>query len=360
MFFVAVSGVLLWAVVQETGQQNNHAVRLLLAAGARSGALCAVDGAWRILASAFLHGSLLHYLLNAAGLLVFGAFLEARWSRSQMVLFMFSTLLFSGFISLALETGPSVGASGLFVGEAAAVAGISLRDRLAHGRSESTLLCSLSLAVIAGVLLASCRHRVALDFHAHWSASLWGLAAAFATERTTTQERRAMTAGAAFVAAILALASLHHVAVNIAFPPGPPATVLVPTVYQARTISLPAGAGWTAGEQTADGTCSSSTSGPMEILDADRVLCLTDAFHNSFIFGSEKAIGGSPLFSEALLRESGGGAGFGDLALRFLVRGDTLGVGLAVSPPQYLAYLPWFLALDERNDGYRYLQIRRN
>lgn len=76
---------------------------------------------WQILSYAFLHGSLLHLLLNMYALWLFGSRLEQRWGAPAFALFYFSCVIGAGLTHLVvgevtmLQGGtayPVIGASG--------------------------------------------------------------------------------------------------------------------------------------------------------------------------------------------------------------------------------------------------------
>jgi membrane associated rhomboid family serine protease len=71
---------------------------------------------WRLLTAPFLHGNVVHFLMNAAGLLYLGKRLEvfARWPHLPLV-FLFAACV-GGETSARFVTAPSVGASGGLMG----------------------------------------------------------------------------------------------------------------------------------------------------------------------------------------------------------------------------------------------------
>ena len=71
---------------------------------------------WRLLTAPFLHGNIVHFLMNAAGLLYLGKRLEvfARWPHLPLV-FLFAAVI-GGEASARFVAAPSVGASGGLMG----------------------------------------------------------------------------------------------------------------------------------------------------------------------------------------------------------------------------------------------------
>jgi membrane associated rhomboid family serine protease len=71
---------------------------------------------WRLLTAPLLHGNLLHFIMNAMGLLYLGRRMEAlaRWPQVPMV-FLFSAWL-GGECSMMMGKGSSLGASGGLMG----------------------------------------------------------------------------------------------------------------------------------------------------------------------------------------------------------------------------------------------------
>lgn len=101
---------------------------------------------WRLLTAPFLHGNLIHFLMNASALAYLGKRLEvfARWPHVPLV-FLFSACL-GGEASARFVAAPSVGASGGLMGWL----GFLLVFESLHGRLVPR---NAKLRLLAGVLL---------------------------------------------------------------------------------------------------------------------------------------------------------------------------------------------------------------
>lgn len=136
--------------------------RALVAWGANVGGAPPLETAWRLLASTFLHAGLVHVAMNALGLLMFGAALEALFARWAFPLVYVIGGMSASWGSLAWHTlrhgdhaAPSVGGSGVVfaVGGALLAASWRLRGRLAVGRARAMAAGALFLltqSLVAG------------------------------------------------------------------------------------------------------------------------------------------------------------------------------------------------------------------
>lgn len=108
---------------------------------------------WRLLTAPFLHGNLIHFLMNASALLYLGKRLElfARWPHVPMV-FLFSACV-GGEASAQFLAAPSVGASGGLMGWL----GFLLVFETLHGRlvpraATRRLLAGVMLTALIGLV----------------------------------------------------------------------------------------------------------------------------------------------------------------------------------------------------------------
>lgn len=136
--------------------------RALVAWGANVGGAPPLETVWRLLASTFLHAGLVHVAMNALGLLMFGAALEALYARWAFPLVYVLGGMSASWGSLAWHTlrhgdhaAPSVGGSGVVfaVGGALIAASWRLRGRLAVGRARAMAAGALFLltqSLVAG------------------------------------------------------------------------------------------------------------------------------------------------------------------------------------------------------------------
>jgi membrane associated rhomboid family serine protease len=74
---------------------------------------------WQLATYIFLHGGLMHLIVNMFGLWMFGSPMERRWGTPFFVRYFFITGIGAGLLSVLVEpgaTGPTIGASGAIYG----------------------------------------------------------------------------------------------------------------------------------------------------------------------------------------------------------------------------------------------------
>jgi membrane associated rhomboid family serine protease len=75
---------------------------------------------WQVVTYAFLHANVLHLFFNMMGLWMFGAELEDMWGRKRFMQFLLASVLAGALaqmaLSLVVDIGPTVGASGALFG----------------------------------------------------------------------------------------------------------------------------------------------------------------------------------------------------------------------------------------------------
>lgn len=156
-------------------------VRALVAWGANIGDASPAETAWRFVASTFLHDGFLHVTMNALGLLMFGAALEAMFSRWAFPIAYVVGGVGAAWGSLAWHVArhgdhaaPSVGGSGVVFafGGMLLAASWRLRGRLAVGRARAMAAAALFLltqSLVAGF------SRLGTDNAAHASGLVAGV-----------------------------------------------------------------------------------------------------------------------------------------------------------------------------------------
>ena len=91
---------------------------------------------WRLVTAGFLHGSLLHILMNSWVLFDLGAQVEEMYGASRMLVIYFVSNVVGFFASyLMWRQGPSVGASAALCGLIGAMIALGVRDRSGFGAS---------------------------------------------------------------------------------------------------------------------------------------------------------------------------------------------------------------------------------
>jgi membrane associated rhomboid family serine protease len=160
---------------------------------------------WRLFTAPFLHGNLIHFLMNAAALLYLGKRLEvfAGWPHVPLV-FLFSACL-GGEASARWLEAPSIGASGGLMGLLGFLLVFeSLHGRLVPRRARRRLIAGVLLTCLIGVI----GYRF-IDNAAHAGGLLAGMlyaAIVFPKSSSALRPRATSTDRIAGILALLALA----------------------------------------------------------------------------------------------------------------------------------------------------------
>jgi rhomboid protease GluP len=128
----------------------------LVAAGALESGAVRAGQYWRLLSATFLHGGIDHLIGNVVALLILGMVCEHAFGRRQFALLYLASAIAGSLLSLAVSTGPSVGASGAIFGlqGAAIVLFRRHRDRLlVRDRRIGLVLLAWALYAIANGLM---------------------------------------------------------------------------------------------------------------------------------------------------------------------------------------------------------------
>lgn len=142
-------------------------------AGANMGEAVRAGEVWRLLSSAFLHGSQMHLLVNMVSLYFLGTFLEQVVGRSRYLLVYGLAALGGSLASALLSNVASVGASGAIWGLMTAGFGLSLRP----GGLLPPLIASRIKRALATPLLLNIGLSFLpdIDFRAHFGGGAVGI-----------------------------------------------------------------------------------------------------------------------------------------------------------------------------------------
>lgn len=144
-------------------------LRTLIDFGAKFSPAIAAGQWWRLITAGWLHGGILHILMNMWVLFDLGAQVEEAFGTSRY-LFIYFVANIAGFIaSLYLIPGLSVGASAAIFGLIGAMIALGVRDRSSYGSAVRSVymrwaIYGLVLSVLPGT---------------DWAAHLGGLAGGF-------------------------------------------------------------------------------------------------------------------------------------------------------------------------------------
>src|SRR5258707_2233498 len=107
--------------------------RVLLEFGAKFGFAIRQGEWWRLLTAGFLHGNLLHILMNSWVLFDLGAQVEENYGTSRYLLFYILSTITGFLASFYWSATLSIGASAGIFGLIGAMIAMGLRDRSAYG-----------------------------------------------------------------------------------------------------------------------------------------------------------------------------------------------------------------------------------
>jgi rhomboid protease GluP len=88
---------------------------------------------WRLVTAGFLHGGLLHILMNSWVLFDLGAQVEELYGASRMLTIYFISNICGFYLSSVFNVGPSTGASAALCGLIGAMIALGVRDRSGFG-----------------------------------------------------------------------------------------------------------------------------------------------------------------------------------------------------------------------------------
>jgi membrane associated rhomboid family serine protease len=157
---------------------------------------------WRMLTAVFLHGSILHLLMNAWALWIFGPIVERELGRVRFLLIFVTTGVFASAASFAFASAPvqvSVGASGAIFGIVGAFVSYNYRHRelaVAAARLRG-LVPFLILNVILSISIPL------IDWRAHLGGFVGGLVAGVVAEGWGRRSMRNTIAVAGFAAIVI-------------------------------------------------------------------------------------------------------------------------------------------------------------
>jgi rhomboid protease GluP len=160
-----------WLYSQRTGVPYDYAVVLF---GAKLGLrdMLRYHQMWRLITAGFLHGGVLHILMNSWVLFDLGAEVEAAYGTSRMVVFYFVSSVAGFFLSSLWSAAPSLGASAGIMGLIGAMIAFGVTERSALGQAVR----SLYIRWVVYILVLGLLPGLHIDNAAH----IGGLAAGFA------------------------------------------------------------------------------------------------------------------------------------------------------------------------------------
>jgi rhomboid protease GluP len=169
-------GLFLATVLYSMGAGNGDAlwnidVGTLVAFGAKYNAGLAGGQWWRLVTAGFLHGGLLHILMNSWVLFDLGAQVEEIYGAGRMLVIYFVSSVFGFYVSAVWSAAPSVGASAALMGLIGAMIALGVRHKNPTGSAIRATYLRWAIYVILFGLLPG--------LHVDNAAHIGGLAAGF-------------------------------------------------------------------------------------------------------------------------------------------------------------------------------------
>jgi rhomboid protease GluP len=145
--------------------------RTLFDFGAKYPPAVAAGQWWRLVTAGFLHGGLVHILMNSWSFLTLGTLAEEAFGASRMLVIYFCSSVFGFYLSYLGSPALSIGASAAIFGLIGAMIAISIKEPLRYGHMKRTFIGWAMFGVVYLFL------NLRIDNYAHFG----GLVAGFAT-----------------------------------------------------------------------------------------------------------------------------------------------------------------------------------
>jgi rhomboid protease GluP len=155
----------------QPGNLWNIDVVTLEAFGAKYNAGLAYGQWWRLVTAGFLHGGLLHILMNSWVLFDLGAQVEEIYGAGRMLVIYFVASVFGFYVSAVWSAAPSVGASAALMGLIGAMIALGVRHQNPLGSAIRATYIRWAVYIILFGLLPG--------LHVDNAAHIGGLAAGF-------------------------------------------------------------------------------------------------------------------------------------------------------------------------------------
>lgn len=327
------------------GATSDSLVLLLLISGAKVNASILGGEWWRLIASAFLHGTFVHLVVNSVGVLLLGWFVENTLGRAFVLVCFVLASVAGALLSVYVTDYPSVGASGGMFGLLGATVGYALLRWRLIPRLIRTYVIGLPVAVGA----ASVVHGLMasnVDNSAHLGGGIAGLAAGLLVVLVTGKGIGLRAFAARVLVAGTVLVTVYSVGATVArmffrFELAP-VEWAVRGQGERRVHLWPVN--WRAGTLV-EGVCLLG-----DPVSGQAVRCYSDPYYSTLIVGPLQRMRGTGIYAEWLRRdgehdELEGLYGPYDI-LWYEDAGRDLAFALLVYEPMVEKYIPVFTAFS--------------
>lgn len=133
MILLLNAGLYIAMMLQSGGGFNDPSGRTLVDFGGKYGPLIAAGQWWRLITAGFLHGGLLHILMNSWVLFDLGVEVEESYGTARYLTFYFVSTITGFLASYYWSPGLSIGSSAGIFGLIGAMIALGVRDRSGYG-----------------------------------------------------------------------------------------------------------------------------------------------------------------------------------------------------------------------------------
>jgi len=152
---------------------SNIDLRTLFLFGAKAPPRLAAGQWWRLVTAGFLHGGLLHILMNSWSFINLGSLVEEVFGANRMLVIYFCSTVSGFYLSYLFSPALSVGASAAIFGLIGAMIAISITDPVRFGHMRRTFVGWAMFGVVYLFLPMN------IDNYAHFGGLLGGFAVAY-------------------------------------------------------------------------------------------------------------------------------------------------------------------------------------
>jgi len=166
-----------------TKEIDNFSLQKLIHLGAINGLLVVLKGEWyRVFTAMFLHGGLMHIVMNMFSLYIIGKAVELHFSKISYIMIYILSGIFGSLVSLYIHSNNiGVGASGAIFGLFGAIIGFFLyhKDQLGTQAKDilKELIVILGINLILGLTISS------IDLSAHIGGLFVGIIGGYTINR---------------------------------------------------------------------------------------------------------------------------------------------------------------------------------
>ncbi|MBM4386820.1 MAG: rhomboid family intramembrane serine protease [Deltaproteobacteria bacterium] len=292
-FVFVMINVLVWILIttMESGSGgagftafNNEL--LLIIAGAKVNELISQGELWRLFTSIFLHGGVLHLVLNCVGIFFLGHLAANIYGAGKFSLIYVLSGLGGALLSYFFSSPPSVGSSGAIFGLLGAVTIFGIRNRALLPHSFKRLLVAGPLFWVAvNFIYGASEPNV--DNAAHIGGLASGSLAGFflgdsllSKRRKTLPAERALAVALSLIALLSVYKSSNSLSMNF--------SVQTPqiSIMKFKALPLPYPGEWKMGIHSGGRCLEADNDLKPEEIFLDYNLCFIDPYYATYIIGS--------------------------------------------------------------------------